>query len=78
MKSGLFEDDTNILFVGNDMEELLNNANKEKNKLKVWFDGNKLSLNLIKTKMLFGNCKLNSEIKMEINYLVNFFVNIVL
>lgn len=38
------------------------------NKLKIWFDGNKLLLNLIKIKiMLFRNCKPSSETKIEIN-----------
>ncbi len=36
------------------------------NKLKTWFDRNKLSLNLNKTKiMLFGNCEINTEVKVS-------------
>ena len=37
-------------------------------KIKTWFDKNKLSLNLSQTKlMLFGNCRMNTEIHININ-----------
>ncbi len=40
----------------------------EINKLKCWFDKNKLSLNLNNTEiMLFGNCKININVKKEID-----------
>ena len=38
------------------------------NKLKLWFDSNKLSLNLNKTKyMIFGNCTINTDVKIVID-----------
>lgn len=38
----------------------------ERNKLKIWFDWNKLSLNLNKTKiMLFGNSRVNTQMKID-------------
>lgn len=37
------------------------------NKLKIWFDSNRLSLNLGKTKiMLFGNCRMNTQLKINV------------
>ena len=37
-------------------------------KLKMWFDGNKLSLNLSKTKfMLFGNCNENTQVQLQVD-----------
>lgn len=45
-------DDTNILFHGETLQQLIT---EEMTKLKRWFDNNKFSLNLIKTKiMIFG------------------------
>lgn len=41
---------------------------KEMNQLKTWFDRNKLSLNLNKTKfMLFGNFRKDAKVKLSIN-----------
>ena len=58
----LFADDTNIFCSGDNMQHLLNMITSEMNKLKKWFDRNKLSLNLNKTKiMLFGNRKIDSK-----------------
>ena len=37
-------------------------------KMKMWFDRNKLSLNLSKTKfMLFGNCNKNTQVHLQID-----------
>jgi len=42
-------------------------ATKEMNKLKIWFDRNKLSLNLNKTKIIsFGNCNMNIQPNIQI------------
>ena len=55
LKLVLFADDTNIFCSGDDLAELLKDLTEEMIKLKNWFDYNKLSLNLAKTKiMLFG------------------------
>lgn len=64
----LFADDTNLLCSGEDLGKLLNEINQEMYKLKKWFDANKLSLNLKKTKfMLFGNRKSNLPVEITIN-----------
>lgn len=60
MKFVLFADDTNIMCAGEDLQQLLKEMTHEMNKLKNWFDLNKLSLNLDKTKlMLFGRRKVD-------------------
>ena len=48
----LFADDTNIFFSHNDHNYLVNTLNVEINKLFDWFNINKLSLNLKKTKCM--------------------------
>lgn len=54
----LFADDTNILCSSVDLLQILWMINKEIHIIKQWFDWNKLSLNLDKTKfMLFGKTK---------------------
>ena len=53
MKFVLFADDTNMICSGDDLQQLLKEITQELNKLKDWFDSNKLSLNLNKTKILF-------------------------
>ena len=53
---------TQIFFVGGDLKELLDMITAEMCKLKRWFDRNKLSLHLSKTKfMLFGNYKRDTQ-----------------
>lgn len=55
LKFVLFADDTNIFCSGENLQQTLETITTGINKLKVWFDKNKLSLNLSKTKiMLFG------------------------
>ena len=62
LKLVLFADDTNIFSSGDNLKKLQDDIMTEMSKLKVWFDSNKLSLNLVKTKfMLFGNCKRDTE-----------------
>uniref|UniRef100_A0A3P9M519 Reverse transcriptase domain-containing protein n=1 Tax=Oryzias latipes TaxID=8090 RepID=A0A3P9M519_ORYLA len=65
----LFADDTNLFCDGDDLQQLIEIVKKEMEKLKLWFDVNKLSLNLSKTKMmLFGHHKgKNINIDMHIN-----------
>ena len=58
----LLADDTNIFCSGDNLQQLLRLITSEMNKLKQWFDRNKLSLNLNKTKiMFFGNRKIDTQ-----------------
>lgn len=64
----LFADDTNIFCSGDDLHQLQEEITSEMSKLNIWFNSNKLSLNLSKTKiMLFGNCRLNTLVKIQID-----------
>ena len=64
----LFADDTNLLCCGDNLEQLLDTIEKELNRIKIWFDENKLTLNLSKTKfIIFGNRPTNTEKKLMIN-----------
>uniref|UniRef100_A0A3P9L4Z8 Reverse transcriptase domain-containing protein n=1 Tax=Oryzias latipes TaxID=8090 RepID=A0A3P9L4Z8_ORYLA len=68
MKLILFADDTNIFYSTDNQRELIKVVNTELNKIKLWMDYNKLSLNLNKTKvMFFGNYNANKELSIEIN-----------
>jgi hypothetical protein len=68
LKMVLFADDTNIFCSGENLQQLVKDVTKEINKLKIWFDSNKLSLNLNKTKiMLFGNCNMNIQVNIQID-----------
>ena len=49
LKIVLFADDTNIFCSGDNLKELLKEVTNEMNKIKLWFDKNKLSLNLTVT-----------------------------
>ncbi len=63
----LFADDTNILVSRENLQQLLSTTTSEISKLKKWFDRNKLSLNLNKTKiMIFGKCKKSEHIQVQI------------
>ena len=63
----LFADDTNIFCSGSNIQELSELVTSELCKLKQWFDRNKLSLNLSKTKMmLFSNHKTNIQVKIQV------------
>ena len=64
----LFADDTNAFCAGKDVIDLTHKITDELSIMKEWFDINKLSLNVSKTKyMVFTNCKINCEIKISIN-----------
>lgn len=67
MKFVLFADDTNIIMSGENLEQLLKQITNEMNKLKRWFNVNKLSLNLKKTKfMLFGKKKTDCAVQIKV------------
>lgn len=64
----LFADDTNVFCSGDNIYKLQEDINEELNKLKLWFDWNKLSLNVSKTKfMLFGKFRLNTQVQIVID-----------
>ena len=68
LKLVVFADDTNIFCSGDDLNQIMKVLKSELSKLKQWFDRNKLSLNLSKTKfMIFGNRNKNDEIQLEID-----------
>lgn len=70
LKYVLFADDTNIFCTGKDIQQIMKVLSSEMNKVKLWFDRNKLSLNLNKTKcMVFGNCKNKIDIKLIIDHI---------
>ena len=50
--SSLFADDTMFTSTGNDLDSLMSFSNKELEKCKIWFQTNKLSLNVSKTKFM--------------------------
>ncbi len=68
LKLALFADDTNIFCSGDNLQEILQVLTSEMGKLKGWFDRNKLSLNLSKTKIvLFGNYKINAQVHIQVD-----------
>ena len=68
LKAVVFADDTNLLCCGDDLEQLLDTVGIEMKKLQSWFDTNKLTLNLSKTKyIIFGNRPTNTDKNLTIN-----------
>lgn len=68
LKTILFADDTNLICSGENMEQLLDTVENELQKMKSWFDANKLTLNLSKTKfIIFGNRATTLNKKLMIN-----------
>lgn len=68
MKFILFADDTNILCSGEDLQKLIFDITQEMQTLMNWFNVNKLSLNLKKTKLMcFGFRKINTPVHIMIN-----------
>lgn len=66
LKCILFADDTTILASGKDLQLLASEITTELYKLKKWFERNKLSLNISKTKMIVLNkCKGDMQIKIK-------------
>lgn len=63
----LFTDDTSLHCSGKNLQQLLDTVESELTIIKKWFDINKLSLNISKTKlMIFGNRKINKQAKIQI------------
>lgn len=68
LKLTLFAEDTTIFCAGDDLKSLLDLVSIEMTTLKTWFDLNKLSLNLNKTKlMLFTNRNVNIPVQVTVN-----------
>ena len=66
LKSILFADDTNLFYAGKDLDEVCKIISRKLNILHIWFQVNKLSLNLAKTNfMIFGNKRF------EENYMIS-------
>lgn len=67
LKFVIFADDTNIFCKGENLQHLLKIVSEELVKLKLWFDLNKLSLNIKKTKfMIFGNRRIPEDLTIEV------------
>ncbi len=61
-------DDTNLFCFSKNLEHLLNTVVTELTKIKRWFDVNKLSLNISKTKfIIFGNRPINQRVQIIID-----------
>ena len=68
LKFVLFADDTNIFLDDVSLNSLKNNVNQELENLNLWFQANKLSLNVKKTKyIVFGHNNRNLDIHVKIN-----------
>ncbi len=68
VKYVLFADDTNIFKSGDNLQSLCIEISNELNKISVWFNVNKLSLNVSKTHfMVFGRSKNKRTAKVTIN-----------
>lgn len=68
LKLILFADDTNIFCSGTDLKKLAESVNNELSKLNIWFNINKLSLNLTKTTfILFGKRGMKEKINLQVN-----------
>ena len=65
----LFADDTNLTYSNLNFQVLVKTVNDELKKLSVWFEANKLSLNVKKTQIIiFGNKKITSNIETKIMF----------
>ena len=68
LKFALFADDSNIFYYNIDIDILHKQINNELNRLYVWFNINKLSLNIGKTNyMMFSNSKSTQTFSISIN-----------
>ena len=68
LKLIIFADDTNAFCSGDNLLDLANTVSIELNKLKLWFDINKLSLNVTKTNyMCFSNSKMSCNFHITIH-----------
>ena len=60
----LFADDTNLIYAGKDISEVCELVSRELNILHIWFQVNKLSLKVAKTKFMIFCNKIYEEIYM--------------
>uniref|UniRef100_A0A8C6LUY9 Reverse transcriptase domain-containing protein n=1 Tax=Nothobranchius furzeri TaxID=105023 RepID=A0A8C6LUY9_NOTFU len=68
LKCTLFADDTTFYYSGDNVEQMIEVIQAEMKKIKLWFDGNKLSLNSDKSCfMIFSNTNSNDEILLNID-----------
>ena len=68
LKSILFADDTNLFYAGKDLNEVYELVSRELNILHMWFQVNKLTLNVAKTNfMIFGNKRYEENYMVSIN-----------
>ena len=68
LKYILFADDTNLFYAGKDLDEVCKIISRELNILHIWFQVNKLSLNVAKTNfMIFGNKRFEENYMISIN-----------
>ena len=70
LKFFLFADDTNIYFESDDLMKLENAVNKELNKLHLWLNVNRLSLNVSKTNFIIFH-SYNKPLKQHITLKMN-------
>ena len=61
-------DDTNIIYSGADIQNLVRKANDDLKNVNKWFSCNKLSLNVIKTEYVISA----NKSKLKVNSLENF------
>ena len=68
LKSILFADETNLFYAGKDLDEVCTIISRELNILHIWFQVNKLSLNVATTNfMIFGNKRFEENSMISIN-----------
>ena len=70
LKSILFADDTNLFYAEKDLDEVCKIISRDLNILHIWFQVNKLSLNVAKTNfrsMIFGNKRFEENYMNSIN-----------
>lgn len=68
LKFILFADDTNVFYSGKDIKEICDVISGELEKLNLWFQVNKLSLNINKTQFMIFHCKnVNVDVTIKIN-----------
>lgn len=71
LKCVLYADDTTLYCSGENLLQLLTNVSRELFQIKLWFDANKLSLNITKTKyIIFGNRQIHNFTNLKIDDVV--------
>lgn len=71
LKCVLYADDTTLYCSGENLHQLLTNVSRELFQIKLWFDANKLSLNITKTKrIIFGNRHIHNITNLKIDDMV--------